>query len=106
MKIPDIDCTIAVHASVNISEDPEKVKHAISNVLPFNDITFEGSFASANSNDVAPVEKIYVTIHSKKFQNIYRRNLEQNLDNNTTWFYLNKQAAFAGKIAICKDEDE
>ena len=106
MKTPNIDCTIMIHASVNISEDPEKVKHAISNVLPFGEINLEESFVNAKSDDVASLERIYETIHSKHFENIYRRNLEQNITNKNTWFYLNKQAAFVGKIAICKEEDE
>ena len=106
MKVPNIDCKIIIHASINISEDPEKVRHAISNILPFDEITPEESFVSAKSNDIASLEKIYETIHSKQSQNIYRRNLEQNINDNATWFYLNKQAAYAGKIAICKDEDE
>ena len=106
MKIPNLDCTIMIHASVNISEDPEKVKQAISNVLPFDEINLEESFVSAKSADIVSLEKIYETIHSKHYENIYRRNLEKNINNDITWFYLNKQAAFAGKIAICKDEDE
>ena len=106
MKIPSIDCSITIHAPVNISEDSEKVRQAVSNVLPFDEISVEESFVSAKSDDIASLEKIYETIHSKHFENIYRRNLEQNIDNNTSWFYLNKQAAFAGNIAICKEEDE
>ena len=106
MKIPNIDCTIMIHASVNISEDPEKVKQAISNVILFDELNVEESFISAKSSEVASLEKIYETIHSKHLENIYRRNLEQNTNGNSTWFYLNKQAAFAGKIAICKEEDE
>ncbi len=39
-------------------------------------------------------------------QRIYRRALEKNLENNSTWFYLNKQAAFAEKIAICEKSEE
>ena len=106
MKIPNIDCSITIHASVNISEDPEKVKQAVSNVLPFDEINVKESFVRATSDDISSLEKIYETIHSKHFENIYRRNLEQNTNGNSTWFYLNKQAAFAGKIAICKEEDE
>lgn len=34
------------------------------------------------------------------------RSLEDNLKNNTTWFYLNKQAAFVEQIAICQESDE
>ena len=106
MKIPNIGCSITIHASVNISEDPEKVKQAVSNVLPFDEINVEESFVRATSDDISSLEKIYETIHSKHFENIYRRNLEQNIDNKTTWFYLNEQAAFAGNMAICKEEDE
>ncbi len=32
--------------------------------------------------------------------------MEKNLTNNSTWFYLNKQAAYADKIAICEESDE
>jgi hypothetical protein len=39
-------------------------------------------------------------------ERIYQRRLEKNLENNSTWFYLNKQAAFAEKIAICEESDE
>jgi predicted RNA binding protein with dsRBD fold (UPF0201 family) len=35
-----------------------------------------------------------------------QRRLEKNLDKNSTWFYLNKQAAFVEKIAICEESDE
>ena len=106
MKLPDIKCQILIHASVNLSEDPEKVKHAVSNVLPYANVNVEEFFVKAESDDITSLEKIYETIRSKQSQNIYRRNLEQNRDNDTTWFYLNKQAAYVGKIAICKDEDE
>ncbi len=52
------------------------------------------------------MEKIYKTVHTKQSQKIYRRNLEKNLENDTTWFYLNKQAAFVEKIAICEEANE
>ena len=61
---------------------------------------------SAQSKELRSFEKIYEVIHSKKSQNTYRRYLERNLDNNTTWFYLNKQAAFVEQIAICEEEGE
>ena len=61
MKIPNIDCTIMLHASVNISEDPEKVKQAVSNVLPFDEINVKESFVRATSDDIASLEKIYET---------------------------------------------
>jgi len=106
MKIPNISCKIEMFCSVNPSEDPKKIKKAISNV--FTHLTIKtGNFSiSSQSNDLKSLEKIYETIHTKQSQKIYRRNLEKNLENDTTWFYLNKQAAFVEKIAICEEADE
>ncbi len=91
---------------VNSSEDPNKIKKAISNIFPYSTIKTEIFSLSSQSNDLKSLEKIYETIHTKQSQKIYRRNLEKNLENDTTWFYLNKQAAFVEKIAICEKADE
>ncbi len=106
MKIPNISCKIEMFCSVNPSEDPKKIKKAISNVLTHLTIKTENFSISAQSNDLKSLEKIYEIIHTKQSQKIYRRNLEKNLENDTTWFYLNKQAAFVEKIAICEEADE
>ena len=92
--------------SVNPSEDPEKIQKAIFNIFPYSTIKTENASISAQSNDLKSLEKIFETIHTKQTQKIYRRNLEKNLKNDTTWFYLNKQAAFVEKIAICEKTDE
>ena len=106
MKIPNISCDIQIFSSVNPSEDLEKVKKAISNIFPNSSIVTENSSAHSQSHDLRSLEKIYETIHSRQSQKIYRRTLEKNLKNDTTWFYLNKQAAFVEKIAICEESDE
>ncbi len=106
MKIPSISCKIEMFCSVNPSEDPEKIQKAILNIFPYSNIKTENVSISAQSNDLQSLEKIYETIHTKQTQKIYRRNLEKNLENDTTWFYLNKQAAFVEKIAICEKTDE
>ena len=91
---------------VNSSEDPNKIKKAISNIFPYSTLETKIFSISAQSKDLKSLEKIYEIIHTKQSQKIYRRNLEKNLENNTTWFYLNKQAAFVEKIAICEKSDE
>jgi predicted RNA binding protein with dsRBD fold (UPF0201 family) len=106
MKISSISCKIEMFCSVNPSEDPKKIKKAILNVLTHLTIKTENFSISAQSSDLKSLEKIYETIHTKQSQKIYRRNLEKNLENDTTWFYLNKQAAFVEKIAICEEADE
>ena len=51
-------------------------------------------------------EKIYQFIHNNKLQKIYLRSLEDNVQDDTTWFYLNKQAAFVEQIAICEEYNQ
>jgi len=106
MKIPSISCKIELLCPVNPSEDPKKIEKAISNVFTYSTINTENFSVSAQSKDLKSLEKIYETIHTKQSQKIYRRNLEKNLENDTTWFYLNKQAAFVEKIEICEKADE
>ncbi|MFQ5497328.1 MAG: RNA-binding domain-containing protein [Nitrosopumilus sp.] len=106
MKIPSISCKIEMLCPVNPSEDPQKIEKAISNVFPHSTINTENFSVSAQSKDLKSLEKIYETVQSKQSQKIYRRNLGKNLENDTTWFYLNKQAAFVEKIAICEKADE
>ena len=106
MKIPSISCKIEMFCSLNPSEDPKKIENAISNIFIHSTINTEDFSVSAQSKDLNSLEKIFETIHTKQSQKIYRRNLEQNLENDTTWFYLNKQAAFVEKIVICEKADE
>ncbi len=106
MKIPSVSCKIEMFCSVNPSEDPKKIKKAISNIFTNSTIKTETFSISAQSKNLKSLEIIYETIHTKQSQKIYRRNLEKNLEDDTTWFYLNKQAAFVEKIAICEEADE
>ncbi len=106
MNIPSLKCKIEISCSINPSEDPSKVKSAILNIFPNCEIKIEKFSIKANSNDLHSLEKIYDAINSMQSERIYQRRLEKNLENNSTWFYLNKQAAFAEKIAICEESDE
>ncbi len=106
MKIPSVSCKIEMFCSINPSEDPKKIEKAISNIFTNSTIKTETFSVSAQSKNLKSLEIIYETIHTKQSQKIYRRNLEKNLENDTTWFYLNKQAAFVEKIAICEEADE
>ena len=106
MNIPSLKCKIEMLCSINPSEDHSKVESAILNIFPNCEILIEKFSIKGNSNDLHSLEKIHEAIHSMQSQRIYRRTLEKNLENNSTWFYLNKQAAFAEKIAICENSDE
>jgi len=102
----NVDCKISAYCMINISEDVNKIQTAISNVLTDMDGRVSGNSFIANSNNYESLTKIYETIRGNNSQNTYRRNLRANIDKNSTWFYLNKQAAFVDVIAICNEADE
>jgi len=106
MKIPNINCKIEMVCPVNLSEDPDKVIQAISNIFPHSTIKNENFSIKAQSNELKSLEKIYESVISTQSQKSYTRNLENNLDGNSTWFFLNKQAAFVDQVAICDEAEE
>ena len=106
MKIPNISCKIEMSCPINPSEDPSKIMKSISNIFPNSEIKTENFSVSAHSKNLNSLEKIYETIHSKKSQKTYTRNLEDNLENDSTWFYLNKQAAYVEEVVICEEAEE
>lgn len=101
--IPDAE--IEASCAVYPSEDPKRVAKAVSNVLGTRAET-RGDSAAARSGSLSSLEALRDAMRSRRQQAAYRRRLEHNLDGDSTWFYLNKQAAFAGRMALCGEADE
>jgi len=106
MNIPSLSCKIEMFCTVNPSESIEKIEKAISNIFPYSIINNNNLAIHAQSKELRSFEKIYQFIHNNKLQKNYLRSLEDHLQDDTTWFYLNKQAAFVEQIAICEESDE
>ena len=106
MNIPSLSCKIEMFCTVNPSESIEKIEKVISNIFPYSIINNNNLSINAQSKELRSFEKIYQFIHNNKLQKNYLRSLEDHLQDNTTWFYLNKQAAFVEQIAICEESDE
>ena len=106
MNIPSLSCKIEMFCTVNPSESIEKIEKAISNIFPYSIINNNNLTIHAQSKELRSFEKIYQFIHNNKLQKNYLRSLEDHLQDDTTWFYLNKQAAFVEQIAICEESDE
>ena len=106
MLIPNVPCRISAYCPIYSSEDPKKVKQALTNIFEDAKITINKNSAKASSNNLEVLEKIFEVIHSRKTQRIYRRHLNNNLVDDSTWFYLNKQAAFVNTVALCEEADE
>ena len=106
MNTPNLSCKIEVFCTINPSESIEKVEQTISNIFPYSVIKNNEYTINAISKELRSFEKIYHFFHNNKLQKNFLRSLEDNLKNDTTWFYLNKQAAFVEQIAICEEFDE
>ena len=106
MNTPNLSCKIEMFCTINPSESIEKVEQTISRIFPYSVIKNNEFTINAISKELRSFEKIYHFIHNNKLQKNFLRSLEDNLENDTTWFYLNKQAAFVEQIAICEEFNE
>lgn len=104
--IPVVDCKIEAFCEINPSEDPQKIQQALSNVLENVESKTTDSSIMASSKDITSLSKIHEFIQNHNSQRVYLRFLSNNLEGDSTWFYLNKQAAFANSIAICEHDNE
>ena len=106
MRSLDVDCKISVYCTINESEDMNKVRTSISNILTDMDEKITDDALIANSANYESLTKIYETMRTRRTKSAYRRHLMRNMTEDSTWFYLNKQAAFADVIALCDEEDQ
>ncbi|MFQ5573186.1 MAG: RNA-binding domain-containing protein [Nitrosopumilaceae archaeon] len=106
MKIPDLNCQIDVYCTIYPSENQAKVEQAISNIFPDIEIQVSNNSLKATSQNLETLSNIFEVIHSRKIQRVYRRFLNNNLRDNSTWFYLNKQAASSNTVALCDEAEE
>ena len=101
-----VDCKVSAYCTINASEDVNKVRTSVSNILIDMDEKITGDSLVANSSNYESLTRIYETMRSRKSKSAYRRLLMRNMAKDSTWFYLNKQAAFAKVIALCDEADE
>ena len=105
MSIPKTVCIVTATTTINPSENISKIKKAILNIFSDAQIEITSSMVKATAN-IDSLSKIHEVISSRNTQKAYRRHLNRNLIDDSTWFYLNKQAAFSNVIALCDEADE
>ncbi len=105
MSIPKTACIVTATTTVNPSENISKIKKAILNIFSDAQIEITNGIVKATTN-IDSLSKIHEIISSRNTQKAYRRHLNRNLIDDSTWFYLNKQAAFSNVIALCDEADE
>lgn len=96
-----------VTTPLKLSEDPEKVAKAIKNAVGAEVTIIEDlGRLIAKGDDAEGLKILYNKIRDKQIVNAARRRLLENTFENSTWLYLNKQAAYAETLNICDDESE
>lgn len=105
MKVPKVPVDIKVECTVHPSEDHRKVMRAVKNVLDVSP-SISNSKIVATSKRTEALSKVYEHARTRAILGVLRRVLEDNMIANSTSFYLNKQAAFAGIVSICEEEAE
>ena len=98
--------TIQIFCQINPSEDPEKVKLAVNNIFPEMELEVSDTQIVGITNNFSVLSPISKSIHEKNIKNTYQRILKNNNDGDSTWFYLNKQAAFVNSVALCSEANE
>ena len=98
--------TIQIFCTINPSEDPDKVKTAVNNIFPDVELETSDTEISGKTNNFSVLSQISKSLHEKNVKNTYQRILKKNNDGESTWFYLNKQAAFVNTVALCSEANE
>ena len=100
--------TITLTASVAPSEDRGKVIESVKNVL--GDFTFEIRLApeevTFRSEDIRCLRKIHDQLRDRRVRDAARRFLVKKRDGNVLSLLLNRQAAYAGVIALCSNPED
>lgn len=99
-------CVVDVWAETRPSEDTQKVCQAIQNILPDMVVSHNEHAASATSKNLSALDNLRNAVLARQAQASLRRNLIRNTNDNTTRFYLNKQASFMSTVAICDERGE
>lgn len=97
---------VRVEAAVNPSEDPDKVSDAISRVVKCLPEFRYGSRMLGRATGHESLSLVYEQVRSRSAMGVLRRMLIDNRAGQSTWFFLNKQAATAGIAAVIEEEQE
>jgi len=101
---------IEISVPIFPSEDISKVKEAVSNLLEtpnFNEIQINGTtYLACILEERAGLDKLREMIKKERIRNATRRILRKDRTEETLVFFLNKQAAYVGRVSFSKPYGE
>jgi uncharacterized protein len=105
-----VDVTVFIETEVNPTEDEDKVRTAVSNVLGNASITLKasqtGSILTAEAKGLDSLVKLRNILRSDRVRDAARRILFKSIRGNEISFFLNKQVAFAGHVSFSEETAE
>jgi uncharacterized protein len=91
---------------INPSEDPKRVVKCITNTINGGEQSLEDSYVVVRSKGILALHHIRVGVKLRLSAGVLRRLIDYNRSGNSTWFLLNKQAAYCGVIAVVENWTE
>lgn len=105
-----VEVAVFVEAEVNPTEDEEKVRTAINNVLGAASTTVQplgkGSVLIAEAKGKDSLMKLRNLVRNDRIRDASRRILFKSIRGNKLNFFLNKQVAYAGHISFSEETAE
>jgi predicted RNA binding protein with dsRBD fold (UPF0201 family) len=106
----DEEIVVHVEVEVNPTEDEEKVKTAINNIVGNSTFTsspaFKGSILKAEAQGQEALVKLRSMLHNDRIRDAARKLLYRAIRDNKISFYLNKQVAYAGHVSFSEETKE
>ena len=110
IKFPiDSKLEFQISSSINPSEDPSKILDAINSIIGGFGIEYRkygSNLLIGKSNHHEVLNYIYEQVRNRSVVSVLRRMLLTHLEEDFSWFYINKQAATKGIIVLVDDEEE
>jgi uncharacterized protein len=103
---PVLNVTVTGETAINPSEDVQKVMRCIINTINGGDQSVKRNYVVVRTKGLLALHHIRVGIKLRQSARVLQRLVEYNRDGNSTWFLLNKQAAYCGIIAIVESWHE
>ncbi len=104
------EITIQVEVEINPTEDPEKVKRAVENLLGNAEFEIkqqrQGSLLVAKAEGMDGLTKFYNLLRRERIRDATRRVLFGGLSGKSIAFYLNKQVAYVGHVSFSQPTAE
>jgi predicted RNA binding protein with dsRBD fold (UPF0201 family) len=104
------EITIQVEVEINLTEDQEKVKKAVENILGNAEFEIkpqkQGNLLIAKAERINCLTKFYDLLRRERIRDATRRVLFGGLSGKSIVFYLNKQVAYVGHISFSQPTAE